>query len=199
VEKRKVSRRSSALTESQVCEAFKTYFDEMDKCGRSECYWALLHLVVVMPDICAALEHPKGDTTGARYEGWCAAYWPSRAVSPAKRWQIRCALLHQGRTVLRGGDTFSYVRPAPAGSKVHEYVEPDEPIITLEVGQLAAEVKAGVRRWAADLQKAKNAARLANVERHLPRLAREKPKKLPPKLVPPGTISIDITNSSTSS
>lgn len=45
MEKRKGSRRSSALTESQVCEAFKTYFDEMDKCARSECYWALLHLV----------------------------------------------------------------------------------------------------------------------------------------------------------
>jgi hypothetical protein len=51
------------LTESELCEAFKTYFDEMDKCAAAECNWALLHVVLVMPDICAALEHPKGDTT----------------------------------------------------------------------------------------------------------------------------------------
>jgi hypothetical protein len=190
-----------SLTESQLVEAFKTYFDEIENCAAAKCYWALLHLVVVIPDICAALEHPTGDTTGEsgpRYESWCTAYWPSKAVSPAKRWQIRCALLHQGRTVLKGGDTFSYVRPAPAGSRVHEYVEPGEPITTLDVGQLAAEVKAGFRRWAADLQKSVNAARLANVERNLPWLAREKPKKLPPELIPPG-MGIDVTNSSTSS
>jgi hypothetical protein len=167
---------------------------------RADCYWALLHLVVVMPDVCAALEHPKGDTTGevgSCYQAWCTAYWPSTVVSPVKRWEIRCALLHQGRTAVKGGDTFSYVRPTSAGSKVHEYVEPGEPIVTLDVGQLADEVRAGFGRWAADLQVPANVARLANVERNLPKLAREKPKVLPPELFPLGTTKTSITTSST--
>jgi hypothetical protein len=106
--------------------------------------------------------------------------------------------------VLKSGDTFSYVRPAPPGSKFHEYVEPGphgrstcptEPLTTLDVGQLAAEVKAGVQEWVSDLLKPENAVRLATVERHLTQLAREKPKKLPAGLIPPGT-SIPFTNSS---
>jgi hypothetical protein len=99
--------------------------------------------------------------------------------------------------VVKGGETFSYVRPAPAGSRAHEYLEPGEPIITLDVGQLATEVRAGICRWAADLQRVENATRLANVERHLPRLAREKPKTLPAELFQPGSTSPKSTMSST--
>ena len=188
-----------ALSESQLRDAFKVHFDEMDKCERAQCYWALLHLVMVMPDICTALEHPLGNTTGEagqRYAEWCR-YWPSNVVAPKKRWEIRCALLHQGRTVLRGGDAFSYVRPQSAGSKVHEYVEPGEPIVTLDVGQLPREVREAFNQWALDLQKPESAARLGHVERHLPKLAREKPKSLPSELFPPGAVRTDITTSST--
>src|SRR5690349_8935694 len=101
-------------TEPELEAAFKTYFDEMERCERAECFWALLHLVVVMPDICAALEHDKGDTSGesgARYENWCGRYWPPSTITAKRRWEIRCALLHQGRTVSKGGETFSYIPP----------------------------------------------------------------------------------------
>src|SRR5437773_5340556 len=99
---------------SDLEQAFKTYFDEMDRCVTASCYWALLHMVVVLPDICAALEHDKGDTTGDTgrcYEDWCSRYWSPSAISERRRWEIRCALLHQGRTVLKTGETFSYIPP----------------------------------------------------------------------------------------
>ena len=60
----------------------------MDKCEAAECYWALLHLVIVMPDVCAALEHDKGDTageSGKRYEAWCKSFWTTDAMSPQLR------------------------------------------------------------------------------------------------------------------
>jgi hypothetical protein len=164
-------------------QAFKTFFVEIQKCAEAKCYWALLHLVVVMPDVCAALEHPRGYTTGEsgeRYTDWCVRYWRSQAISADKRWAIRCALLHQGRTVLKRGDSFSYISPAPAGSRTHEYVNSDEGNITLEVDKLAVEVQKAVRAWFEDLQRVENAGCLSNVARNLPWLAREKPKAFPP-------------------
>jgi hypothetical protein len=53
----------------------------------------------------------------------------------------RCALLYQGRTILRTGATFSYIRPAEPGSKIHEYVDPGEANTTPEVDRLASEVR----------------------------------------------------------
>ncbi len=188
------------MTRDELEQAFQTYFEEMKKCAEAECYWALLHLVVVMPDICASLEHEEGDTTGETgrcYEDWCRRYWSSAAISPERRWKIRCALLHQGRTVLKDGDTVSYIRPAPPGSRIHEYVDSHEGNTTLEVDKLAAEVKTGIRTWFDDLQKSENRKQLFNVERYLPWLAREKPKEHPPDLLPPGSSTRGITTSST--
>jgi len=177
-----------SLAESNLEQAFKTYFDEMDKCLNAECFWALLHIVVVLPDICAALEHPKGDTTGEAgrcYEDWCSRYWPSSTtILPRRRWEIRCALLHQGRTALRDGETFSYISPAAAGSRVHEYVDRNEPNTTLEVDKMAAEVKVAVRAWFVDLLKLDDKdTKRTNVERYLPQLAGQRPKALPPDRV----------------
>lgn len=188
------------MTPGELEQAFKTYFDEMKKCADAGCYWALLHVVVVMPDICAALEHEKGDTTGEtgeRYKDWCRRYWSSVAISPERRWEIRCALLHQGRTVLKGGDSVSYISPAPPGSSVHEYVDPREGNTTLEVDKLAAEVTAGIRAWFGDLQSVERRKQLANVKQNLPLLAREKPKLHPPYRLPPGASRGGLTTSST--
>jgi hypothetical protein len=46
------------LTLADLEQAFKVHFDEMEKCEDKKCYWALLHLVVILPDICGALDLP---------------------------------------------------------------------------------------------------------------------------------------------
>jgi hypothetical protein len=52
---------------------------------------------------------------------------------------------------------------------------------------MAAEAKAAVRKWFADLLNlAGNGVKRANVERYLPQLAGKRPKDLPPDRVPPG-------------
>ena len=43
-------------TVDDLTTAFNVYFDEMTACEKNGCYWALLHLLVSLPDICAALE-----------------------------------------------------------------------------------------------------------------------------------------------
>jgi hypothetical protein len=49
------------LTVADLEAAFKTYVDEMDRCVAATCYWALLHVVVALPDVCAALESADGE------------------------------------------------------------------------------------------------------------------------------------------
>jgi hypothetical protein len=83
-------------------------------------------------------------------------------------------------------------------ARVHEYIDPSgsSPNTTLEVDKLATEVKAAIRDWFDDLQKPKNQVRLANVARHLPWLAREKPKILPSGLLPSGGTTVSSTSTS---
>ena len=35
--------------QSELEDAFEVHFDEMENCEQHKCYWALLHLVVVLP------------------------------------------------------------------------------------------------------------------------------------------------------
>jgi hypothetical protein len=179
--------------------AFATYFEEMDRCVKCKCYWALLHMVVALPDLCAALQSQSGDAgDGGPYRAWCKGNFTSRYLSPEDRYGIRCALLHQGRTTLTRGSyvSYSFVQPSPSGSVVHNWVTPTERNITLDVGEMARETKAAMKTWFAKLQLPQNASQLTNVQRHLPHLARDKPKTLPEyRGIPP----ISTTYSSTSS
>jgi hypothetical protein len=58
-------------TPEELEKAFAVYFDEIERCRRAGAYWALLHVVVALPDICAALEsengwpHPRSTSPGA--------------------------------------------------------------------------------------------------------------------------------------
>jgi hypothetical protein len=47
--------------------AFALYFSEMERCVSAGCYFALLHVILALPDVCAALETPDARTDGDRY------------------------------------------------------------------------------------------------------------------------------------
>jgi hypothetical protein len=73
--------------------AFAVYFDEMDRCEGAATFWALLHIVLVLPDICAALERAPSDPVGDRYVGWCAAnFLPNPVLTTGDRFQLRNAV-----------------------------------------------------------------------------------------------------------
>src|SRR5262245_45193585 len=76
--------------------SFKVHFNEMDNCEKNKCYWALLHLVVILPDICAALETNNGETDGDKYQKWCEKNLSNPKLAKQDWWAIRCGLLHQG-------------------------------------------------------------------------------------------------------
>lgn len=183
-----------SLTTADLERGFKTYFEEMDRCREAKCYWALLHVVVMLPDVCAALESESGEAGGGGpYIAWSKANFTGHYLSAADRYEIRCALLHQGRTTVDAGRfaSYSFVQPSASGEVAHNWVTPEDRNITLDVGEMARDTTAAIRSWFEKLQLPENSRKLKNVERHLHWLAKEKPKTLP-------GLSIDRTFSSTS-
>jgi hypothetical protein len=83
-------------TLEELEKAFSVYFDEIERCRKTECYWALLHVVVALPDICAALESDDGRTSGAKYVSWCNRFPATEIMNGDDWWEVRCLVLHQG-------------------------------------------------------------------------------------------------------
>lgn len=76
--------------------AFHVYLDEIERCRQAGTYRALLHVLVSLPDICAALED-TGWVTGEKYVEWCRRYCPCTDVVTAEVYrEIRDIVLRPG-------------------------------------------------------------------------------------------------------
>jgi hypothetical protein len=186
------------LTVTQLTAAFRVYLDEMDRCITGQCYWALLHLVVVVPDICGALEAANGEATKAGYIGWCQQMFPPAPpapLTPIERYELRCIVLHQGRTLASKGRYTYYklVPPSPPGVHVHG-TQMDSDQITLGVVEMAEEAKRALSDWFQDLQDPSQAQRQAMVARNLPTLVSVRPQPVPGI----GGFFVNVTHTSTS-
>ncbi len=83
-------------TPDDLEQAFRVYFAEMERCASAGHHFALLHVIVALPDVCAALEDP-GASVMQRYEAWCGRYHRQELLSPVEFYDLRCKLLHQGQ------------------------------------------------------------------------------------------------------
>jgi hypothetical protein len=180
--------------------AFRVHLDEMDCCVQGKCFWALLHLVVVIPDICGALEAPSGEATKSSYVDWCRRMFPPVppvALAPEERYELRCILLHQGRTLATKGrySFFKFTRPQPnlSGTTVHNQQFASDQI-TLDVDELAKETRRALRDWFEDLQDPAQVTRAAIVARNLPTIVTVKAQPVPGI----GGFMVDVTHTSTS-
>ncbi len=82
----------------QLREDFSLYFQEIQRCQQSKCYFALLHILLAIPDVCASLEtdpaHKALPEVGKRYVAWCNTYMPaSSTISGSDGYQMRNALI----------------------------------------------------------------------------------------------------------
>ncbi len=169
----------------QLRDDFALYVNEIDRCLETKCHWALLHILLSLPDVCAELEAVPGAEVGDRYVGWCSEHLPaSSTLSGADRYQMRNSLLHAGSTTVRnlgkkhqsGYMHFSYIDPDGFDVSVHNTTSPDRTILNVHVIQMAAETKQALENWFLALQS--DSARLSRVEQSLGRLARRQPKRV---------------------
>jgi hypothetical protein len=166
-------------TSSELEAAFAVYIDEIQRCEAAGCYWALMYLVVALPDICAALEWGNSRSVGQRYVQWCAQnFGLDPRLTPADRYQIRNRLLHEGTTLTSVPESqygsISFVAPDAATTNVHLLVTPDGKNLAIDVKAFADETLAAIRRWFSSLES--DPRRNAAVETNLHRLARRQPK-----------------------
>jgi hypothetical protein len=193
---------------AEIEHAFDLYLTAVDDCEKAGCYWALLHILVSVPDICASLDgQPQG---GDCYVNWCRENFPAGgATQPGDRYQMRNALPHEGttlpvnRTARQDQQTqyasFSYTDPRFADSSVHQLVSQDVvrhgANLTLNLGDLACETRQALKNWCLAVER--NADRNARVERNLPRLAAIKPKEFPAPAPDglPGIVTRNVTSS----
>lgn len=183
------------LAPGQLAIAFVVYWREMERCRQGNAFWALLHVTVCIPDICAALESRNGEATSDRYIAWSDRYLPDPLLSGADRYRMRCKVLHQGRAVLGqpGRYTgFSFAQPASTGQVDHRRVQGSTFI--LDVGELSKEVEAGAGRWIASIESALSSPAALNVHEHLASLVQVRPFLLPARIDGFEPIIIDRTS-----
>jgi hypothetical protein len=167
-------------TVNELEKAFAVYFDEIDRCRQAGAYWALLHVVVALPDICGALESDNGWATGEKHIEWCARYWRpgDGCLSPDDYRDIRNIVLHQGRSVTKQGRFYKFTRPTALGVfHRNSSCTSSGDVVVLDVGELAAELVDGIRAWFRDLQT--DGARRANVAKNLPKLVIVETREVP--------------------
>ncbi len=162
-------------TFSELEKAFGLYLDEIKRCEDAGLYWALLHLVVVLPDICGALE--GAPRVGERYVKWCAENFPcTSALTPGDLFQLRNAVLHEGTTLARQTQyaSFSFVEPGATQHQVHGLVARDttrgKDNLALDMKKMADDMRDALRAWFEMIEA--DPARNAVVEVHLDRAAR---------------------------
>lgn len=175
-------------TIQQLRNDFALYIEEIERCENAKCYWALLHVLLALPDVCASLETEPASTNsrvGDRYVDWCAAYLPaSPAVSGADRYQMRNALLHTGSTTAQnlgkthqtGYTHFSFVDPDTFDVSVHDTTNQDRTIVNVHVAAMAAETKQALESWFSALQR--DSLKMSRVEQNIGRLTRLQPKRI---------------------
>ena len=175
-------------TIEQLRNDFALYLDEIRRCEEAKYYWALLHLLLALPDVCASLEvDPAGPPpkVGDRYVDWCSAYLPSPAtVSAADRYQMRNALLHAGSTTAQnlgkthqtGYTHFSYVDPDTFDVSVHYTTDPSGLVLNVHPPTMASETKQALENWFKALQL--DRVKMLRVEQNSRRLGRLQPKRV---------------------
>lgn len=164
---------------SELKEAFRVYFEEIERCRVGDCYWALLHVVVSLPDICAALESDTGWAKPEKYVKWCTDYLPPGLPTPDEYREIRDRVLHQGQTRTKAGRFYKFTKPTQQGGRVHRLSYGSSDVIVLDVGELAKEMVTGIETWFRALQQPDAAERRANVKRNLPTLVTVKEQQMP--------------------
>jgi hypothetical protein len=160
-----------------------------------------LHLVVVLPDICSALESTNGETHGNLYKNWCDAYLSDPALSGVDWYEMRKGILHQGTTVAKKGKygSFSYGQPTSSGGTVHRITfhgPSGKEHIQVDVGQLNREMLIAVRKWFEAIAGNTDPNKSQNVKDHLGSLAKVNPSSLSPFIKETHGLSVSHTSTS---
>jgi hypothetical protein len=164
------------LRTGDLGQAFKIYWDDIDRCRRAEAYWSLLHVTICLPDICGALQSASGEAKPRLYIAWCDLYFSDPRLTGSEHYLMRCKVLHQGRAKTnrcRYG-AFAFGQPAQSGAVDHMRLDAHH-TLHLDVGELATETTDAVEKWIKRLEAKPTSDEALNVTKNLESLVRVTP------------------------
>ena len=139
-------------------------------------YYLALMLTLALPDICAALDSPDGETSGQQYRDWYNANLAARypLLTAMDCYKLRCGVLHQGRY---GHPQMQYARvvftlPDPRRIRSHNNIANDA--LNLDAFTFCKDMAQCVHAW---FQANQNNA---SVKKNLPLLVQFYPNGFPP-------------------
>jgi hypothetical protein len=156
----------------------ETVLQEIERALQARVYYLALVVALTLPDICAALESPDGQTDRDRYKVWYNANLGGRygALTDADCYSLRCGVVHQGRF---GHPKMGYGRVVfslpGTGIFLHNNIVNDA--LKLDVGQFCRDMVQAARRWFASKQND------PTVQANLPNLVQLRPQGLAPYIV----------------
>ncbi len=135
------------MNKEELQKYFNIYTEQIPLLIKIKAYWALLHFIIIFPDICGALESSDGRAINTRYTSWARRYVEDVFLSGEELYDIRCLLLHQGRTLgkLRY-QNYKFGQPDLNGNIVHKCKLSDGSLV-LDVHMLTREILKGLDRW----------------------------------------------------
>ena len=135
------------MNKEELQKYFNIYTEQIPLLIKIKAYWALLHFIIIFPDICGALESSDGQANRSRYKSWARRYVEDAFLSGEELYDIRCLLLHQGRTLgkLRYPN-YKFGQPDPNGNSVHKCKLSDGSL-ALDVHMLTNEILKGLDKW----------------------------------------------------
>ena len=115
-------------------------------------YYVALFSALTLPDICAALESPNGETTGDRYINWYDHNVDSDPATGKDIYMFRCSLLHQGRTVHPKSNfaRIIFIEPGVTTNVFHNCVVKDALLIDVQL--FISDLLAATRQWLVSAQ-----------------------------------------------
>lgn len=155
------------MNKEELKKSFGVYTDQIPLLVYAKAYWALLHFIIIFPDICGALESSDGKATGDNYKDWAKRYMADSFLSDEELWDIRCLILHQGRTLgTKRYTNYKFSQPDSNGAILHKNIHSDGSIC-IDVHMLAGEMQHGLDKWFDEIAKNPNSATSINVENNI--------------------------------
>ena len=188
-------------TQVDLKKYFRAYLEDIEKCISGSCFWALLHMLIVLPDICSAMEADDGQATDGRFRNWCKRYLDDAAMKSSDWYRLRCLILHQGRTHDEEGKSryvnFRFSHSRIDSQSMHRRVEEVEggQMLHLDVRRLAEETRTALARWFNWVETQAPKEIVENVDRNARSLAQKSVITASPEAPPFQTFTVSVTSS----